>query len=146
MIVGADSRKLVFDGYPGKNVHATDLHARFLDLGHKLFKDKDSCDIKFFPADIFALPVSHITFSTSEDISSPQVDSPLEIYRGRATHIYTGLFFHLFDEPMQKEVARRLAVLLMPQPGSILFGSHAGNEPAGTYVLPTDRYSHKHPV
>lgn len=143
--MGADSRKLVFDEYPGKNVHATDLHARFLDLGHKLFNDKDSCEIKFFPADIFALPVSHLTPSTSEDTSSPQADSPLEVYRIRATHIYTGLFFHLFDEPTQKEVARRLAVLLIPQPGSIIFGSHAGNDPAGTYILPPDRYTYKCP-
>ena len=131
--MGADSRKLAFDGYPSQNIYASDLHARFLELGHKLFNDKDSCGINFFPADLFAFPATSTSPGTQEQ------ESPLEKLRGRATHIYAGLFFHLFDEPMQKEVAKRLAALISRKPGSILFGSHAGNEQAGPYSRPAAR-------
>lgn len=138
--VGADSRKLVFDGYPGKNVHATDLHSRYLVLGHKLFNDKESCKITFFPADIFSFnPTPSVPSTSPEAIDLFSAASPFDPYRGKATHIYTGLFFHLFDEPLQKEVARRLAILISPTAGSIIFGVHAGNEPAGPYVVPPDR-------
>ena len=89
--------------------------------------------MNFFPADHFAFPVT-----TTGPVTQEQ-GSPLEKLRGRATHIYAGLFFHLFDEPMQKDVAKRLAALISRKPGSILFGSHAGNEQAGPYSRPTAR-------
>jgi hypothetical protein len=40
--------------------------------------------------------------------------------------IYTGAFFHLFSEEQQLELARRIASLLSPEPGSMIFGWQAG--------------------
>lgn len=41
------------------------------------------------------------------------------------------MFFHLFDEPKQLELAHILATLLSPQPGSVIFGSHGGGPQKG---------------
>ena len=46
--------------------------------------------------------------------------------RGRISAIYATAFFHLFDEEKQLELGKRLATLLDPRPGSIVFGSHVG--------------------
>ena len=46
--------------------------------------------------------------------------------RGHLSVIYASSLFHLFGEEKQFELAKRLAALLDPRPGSIIFGSHAG--------------------
>ena len=46
--------------------------------------------------------------------------------RGRVSAIYASFFFHLFNEEKQLELGKRLAALLDPRPGSIIFGSHSG--------------------
>ena len=44
--------------------------------------------------------------------------------QGRVSAIFMSSFFHLFDEAKQLQVARQVASLLSPLPGSIIFGSH----------------------
>jgi hypothetical protein len=46
--------------------------------------------------------------------------------RGRVSVIYASSFFHLFNEEKQFELGERLASLLDPSPGSIIFGSQGG--------------------
>jgi hypothetical protein len=46
--------------------------------------------------------------------------------RGHISVIHASSLFHLFDEEKQFELGKRLAALLDPRPGSIIFGSHAG--------------------
>ena len=43
---------------------------------------------------------------------------------GRVSAIHASSFFHLFDFEGQSELAKVLAGLLSPQPGSLIFGSH----------------------
>jgi hypothetical protein len=45
--------------------------------------------------------------------------------QGRVSAIFMGAFFHLFDEAKQLQIARQVASLLSPLPGSVLFGAHA---------------------
>ena len=45
---------------------------------------------------------------------------------GKISAIFVGAFFHLFTFDGQERVARLLAGLLSPVPGSMLFGSHIG--------------------
>ena len=45
---------------------------------------------------------------------------------GQATTIYTGYFFHLFDEDEQRRIALILSRLLCHRPGAIIFGRHKG--------------------
>lgn len=43
---------------------------------------------------------------------------------GQVSAIHASSFFHLFDFEGQSELAKVLAGLLSPQPGSLIFGSH----------------------
>ena len=63
----------------------------------------------------------------------PPVESvnSLTELRGHISAIYASSFFHLFDEDKQLEVGRRLAALLDPRPGSIIFGSHGARPVKG---------------
>ena len=137
IVVGTDVRKLVFDGYPGNRVIATDIQVEYLQLGHKLYEDKDTCPITFFSADIVNLAMpSNIECATVHlDLAKFNIKdvSSFEQLWGRVTHIYTGMLFHLFDEEIQYEIAKRLALLLdrRPSSGAIIFGIHEGREPAG---------------
>ena len=45
--------------------------------------------------------------------------------------IYASALFHLFDEEKQFELGKRLAGLLDPRPGSIIFGSHSAGPVKG---------------
>jgi len=45
--------------------------------------------------------------------------------------IHASAFFHLFDEPQQLELARAVAGLLSPEPGSFIFGEHGGKPVKG---------------
>lgn len=51
--------------------------------------------------------------------------------RGRVSAIHASSFFHLFDEERQLRLARALAGLLLPEPGSMIFGSHGGRMQKG---------------
>lgn len=50
---------------------------------------------------------------------------------GHVSAIHASSFFHLFDEPQQLELARALAGLLSPEPGSLIFGEHGGKPEKG---------------
>lgn len=57
--------------------------------------------------------------------------------RGHVSVVYTAAFFHLFPEETQTLVAQKLAGLLSPEPGSMLFGAHGGMARKGLWS-PTD--------
>lgn len=54
--------------------------------------------------------------------------------RGHVSAIHTSLFFHLFGKAQQAAAARAFASLLSPEPGSIIFGSHASRAVSGPRV------------
>jgi hypothetical protein len=51
--------------------------------------------------------------------------------------------FHLFDEPTQLALARVLAGLLSPLPGSVIFGEQAGKEQEGNIEWTYKQHSGK---
>ena len=73
----------------------------------------------------------HAPFYTT-DLPSLTAHAPPELrsltsltpLQGRVSAIFTCAFFHLFDEAKQLQVARQLASLLSPLPGSVIFGAH----------------------
>ncbi|KAI0285461.1 hypothetical protein BGY98DRAFT_946070 [Russula aff. rugulosa BPL654] len=118
--------------------------AEFADLGHKLFRTtQETYPIAFVPGDIFdpkhlevVLPVAsasaaHERTTTGDD--PPSVPTPdlrsltsLNPLHGRVFAIYASSFFHMFGEEKQLHVARALAGLLSPEPGSVIFGLQVG--------------------
>lgn len=101
---GQTIRLLVNDGAPSENIYGCDIHNEFIELGYKLFNDRDKLRTKFVVADIF-------------DSSSSLTD-----LRGQMDMIYTGYFFHLWGLQKQREASKAVALLLRPQAGSMILG------------------------
>ena len=125
--VGTDVRRLILDGYPAADVYGCDLHGGFIDLGYKLYRDKSTCPIVFFAADMFSLLQERDGLVTNEKDGL----TTLRGLEGRVKHLYGGLLFHLFNEETQTQVARVFSKLISRKPGSVIFGTHIGREPAG---------------
>jgi SAM-dependent methyltransferase len=106
---GQTIRQLVADGAPSDNIYGCDLQSDFIELGYKLFKDRDKLRTKFLVADIF------------------DPTSPLHDLRGQVDIVYAGSFFHLWGLQKQKEVSRAVASLLRSDPGSMILGRQMGS-------------------
>ena len=83
----------------------------------------------------------------------PQSERPEDLHvvrtlndvRGHVSGIYCGAFFHVFDEKTQAEVARKLAGILSPEPGSMLIGIHGAQKtPCVWNPTGTDRFMFCH--
>ncbi|KAF8209026.1 hypothetical protein K438DRAFT_1811592 [Mycena galopus ATCC 62051] len=136
---GTDVRKVVRDGYPPENVIASDIVPDFWDIGHELFKSTpDTFPVVFLPGNAldtqFLAPFpplaapSEITPATLHPLVGLTSLTPL---RGRISVIHISLVFHLFSEEQQFHLARSLAGLLSPLPGSLILGSHIGRRAKG---------------
>ena len=81
--------------------------------------------VKFLAGDAF--DDAHLSLTAAIRSGPPppvaSVDTLTEL-RGHISVIHASSLFHLFDEEKQFELAKRLAALLDPRPGSTIFGSH----------------------
>jgi hypothetical protein len=111
--------------------------AEFWDLGHKLFKSTPSSfPVRFLAGDALDpsfLPSLPPLYSPPSGMA-PSLNSltSLAPLHGRTSVIFAASFFHLFGEEKQLHVAKALAGLLSPEPGSIIFGLHIGQPEPGT--------------
>ncbi|KJA22934.1 hypothetical protein HYPSUDRAFT_40436 [Hypholoma sublateritium FD-334 SS-4] len=131
---GNDIRKAVLDGWPVQNVIASDLNPGFWDCGHELFKSTpQSFPAAFIAGDVFDpafLAPCEPKAIIARNYATPTPTTPLKDLRslsalqGKASAIFAGAFFHLFNEERQLELAHRLASLLSPEKGSVIFGQH----------------------
>ncbi|KAM5540078.1 hypothetical protein V8D89_006218 [Ganoderma adspersum] len=139
---GTDSRKVVTDGWDAKNVVATDINPGFWEMGHKLFHtDSKSFPATFVPGNALTdehlevfpiLPAGSTAGTPRPDLTSLNSLNPL---RGHVAAIYLGNVFHLFTEQEQVRLARGLAGLLSPEPGSVITGWHAGAPQKGEKTM-----------
>lgn len=153
---GTDIRKVASDGWPLQSLIASDLrpgirHSNmyflvlslrnltgFWNLGHELFRSTpetfavaflagDALDPTFIePAEPLASPSEVV--GPAPSLASLTSLTPL---RGHVSAIHISSVFHLFFEPQQLQLARVLAGLLSPVPGSVIFGSHGGMRSKG---------------
>ncbi|EGO19947.1 hypothetical protein SERLADRAFT_352420, partial [Serpula lacrymans var. lacrymans S7.9] len=140
--MGTDVRKLVLDGYPEGNIVAVDIRQEYIDIGHQLYHDKDTCKIRFSSGDVFDIPLSS-AISAQSNVSLSAVVH-LSQLRGCITHVYTGALFHLFDEATQYAIALRLATLLERTRGAMVFGRHSALEEEGMIEDPMARVRYGH--
>ncbi|XP_006459109.1 hypothetical protein AGABI2DRAFT_201067 [Agaricus bisporus var. bisporus H97] len=129
---GQDLRKAVTDGWPEENAIGSDLEPAFWEYGHQLFKTNpesfkagfvagDAFDPKMIkPQDPFCEPP---TTPRPNDLRLLESLTPLQ---GHVSVIHASSLFHLFDEDGQIILAKRLASLLSPEPGSVICGRHRG--------------------
>ncbi|PCH33460.1 hypothetical protein WOLCODRAFT_135149 [Wolfiporia cocos MD-104 SS10] len=128
---GNDLRKAVADGFPVNGAIGSDLHPEYWQLGHQLFRTtKEQFPAHFIPGDAlspeFLEPVPPFyapPTSPVPDLSSLTTLTPLH---GHISAIHASSFFHLFDEATQLRLAKAVAGLLSPEPGSVIFGGHGG--------------------
>ena len=110
--------------------------AEFWAIGHKMFKDTpESFPVTFVPGDAFddafLAPAPIAPQPPTEplpDFATLTTFTPLQ---GRISAIHAGYLFHLFDEERQLELAKRVASLLSPEPGSFILGAHGGRPQKG---------------
>ncbi|THV02809.1 hypothetical protein K435DRAFT_852453 [Dendrothele bispora CBS 962.96] len=131
---GHDTRKAVWDGYPIQNIIASDLYPEFWDLGHELFKSTpETFPVPFIPGDIFddhfipdRMPVMKTSTTERPSLQSLASSKSLAPLQGHISAIHASALFHLFREEPQRRIAKKLASLLSPVPGSVIFGLHRG--------------------
>ena len=81
--------------------------------------------VKFLAGDVFDDAHLSPTAQVPSDPPSPVASvNTLTELRGHISVIHASSLFHLFNEEKQFELGKRLAALLDPRPGSIIFGSH----------------------
>lgn len=122
-------------------------------------KDGESPGIRFVKGDVFDdrflghLPRPSVTTGTesiknehengqgkaNENENENESETPLDLQTvtslndlaGHIRCLSTFSFFHLFDREAQRDLADRLAGILSPRKGSIIFGSHQGMKVPG---------------
>lgn len=129
---GVDGRKAAADGFPAKNIIASDIINEFLELGHELFRTTPtSYPGCLLPGDVFDPEFLSIAARQNDVSSAPAIDlsslKSLNPLHGRISAISATRLFHLFTEDKQLHLARALAGLLSAQPGSVICGSQIGS-------------------
>jgi len=138
---GNDVRKAVADGFPVQNAIASDIEPAFWQLGHQLFDSTpETFPVPFIPGDAFDASFLRETppFYAPPETSVPDLSSltTLTPLLGHVSAIHASSFFHLFDEAQQLLLAKLLAGLLSPIPGSVLLGSHSAWPEKGSRTAP----------
>jgi len=122
--------------------------AEFADIGHNLFRTtQETYPIAFIPGDVFDLkhldvvpPLASAHGASTSSSEDPAPDlcnlTSLNPLHGRVFAIHASSFFHLFGEEKQLYVARTLAGLLSPEPGSVIFGMQVGSPDKGLIPSP----------
>ena len=116
----------------------TDPTPEFFDLGHDLFKTTPaSYPISFLAGDVFKPEILQIfpPFDGPPTAERPDLTTltSLNPLAGHCAAIYAGYFFHMFSEENQLQLARALAGLLSPLPGSVICGIHGSNPQKGVF-------------
>jgi hypothetical protein len=107
-------------------------------MGHQLFKTTpETFTVPFIAGDAFN--PSHLKtvppFSQENPPPTPRPNlkmlTSLNPLLGHVSAIHASSFFHLFPEADQLRLARALAGLLSPEPGSVIFGQHSSQPTKG---------------
>ncbi|OCH88597.1 hypothetical protein OBBRIDRAFT_795067 [Obba rivulosa] len=136
---GTDAREAIADGYPMENVVASDLQSEFWQLGHELYRStSETFPVPFIGGDAFdpnfLAPVPPFTAAPTTPRPDLRGLTTLTPLLGHVSFIHAFAFFHLFNEERQLQLARSVAGLLSPEPGSMIFGGHGGRPEKGYRV------------
>lgn len=135
-----ESRRVAFDGFPARGIISSDIKEEFLELSHFLFRtSKDTWAGHFVSGDALdpeMLSVAPVVrgsrLGSPPDLSTLTSLNPLH---GHCSVIHTSYFLHLFSEEQQLHLARALAGLLSPEPGSTICGFQSGRKEKGNVPM-----------
>ncbi|KAE8372335.1 hypothetical protein BDV26DRAFT_274377 [Aspergillus bertholletiae] len=120
---GQEIRYLADQGIPGKQLFGCDLEQVFIDLGYRLFRDKDRLEATFVTGDLTADDAAFAESPLSQGVS------------GKVDIIFASSLFHLWDYDTQVRAARHLVQLCRDQPGVMITGRQVGSRLGGHYPM-----------
>lgn len=146
---GDGLRRAIADGFPIQGALGFDLEKNFWDLGHEAFKSTpETFPVPFVQGDAFDPLILELVppYCDAPKTPIPALNSltSLNPLRGHVSAIYAASFFHLFSEEKQLRLARAIAGLLSPEPGSVVFGLHVGSSVKGSIERPNGRTVCRH--
>ena len=120
---GQEIRSLADHGIPGKQLFGCDLEQVFIDLGYRLFRDKDRLEATFATGDL-----------TAEDtkFAGSQL---MQIMSGKIDIIFASSLFHLWDYDTQVRAAIRLVQLCRDKSDVMITGRQMGSRLGGHYQM-----------
>ncbi|KAI1179385.1 hypothetical protein F4777DRAFT_534040 [Nemania sp. FL0916] len=118
--LGQDLRKLVVDGAAPSRLWASDIKARFIELGFELFRDGHK-----LPRDHFLCPGNLLADADSDAAAA---EDRLSVLNDRVTILSISAVFHLFDLDDHRRIADRCLRLLRKDTGApvLIVGAHGG--------------------
>ncbi|KAI3396955.1 hypothetical protein diail_11355 [Diaporthe ilicicola] len=132
---GQDLRRLAYDGVPPENLTGVDIAGDLMELGYRLFCDRDTLRARFTVADVFA--------GDGDDGDDHGVWAGLQA-RG-ADVVHCSAFFHLFTLAEQQTAARHIARLV--RPGGVVVGRQSGSvAPGNVPAIQQGTFSYRHDV
>ncbi|KAL4948744.1 hypothetical protein BDW69DRAFT_87575 [Aspergillus filifer] len=124
--VGQELRFLANQGIPGSQLFGIDLEQPFIDLGYRLFKDKDRLGATFVLGNL----MEDGNFMEDND-----TEALTKTLGGNIDIVFASSLLHLWEYSTQLKVALRLVRLLRDQPGVMVIGRQMGSVLAGEYPL-----------
>ncbi|KAI0639006.1 hypothetical protein C8Q77DRAFT_24119 [Trametes polyzona] len=133
---GNDVRAAAVDGFPPEKIVASDLYSDYWSLSHKLFNSTpESFPATFIAGDAFDSNHLAVAPPVFAPVKGPPPDlSGLTSLNPLYSHVAAIHASSFFNEEQQVHLARALARLLSPLPGSMIFGSHAGAPQKGSHL------------
>lgn len=121
---GQEIRFLADQGIPGRQLFGFDLEPVFVDLGYRLFCDKDRLEATFAIVDLAAGDGHFDSGELTQKLS------------GRIDVVFASSLFHMWDYELQLLVAIRLVRLCRDKPGIMITGRQLGSLLGGQYTVP----------
>lgn len=121
--VGQEVRYLASQGIPTRQLHGSDLEPSFIDIGFRLFRDRDALAGNFVTGDLLAPPDVYHQCPLAKTLD------------GKIDVIWAGSLFHMWDYEDQVLVATRLVDLCREKGGVMIAGSQLGSLLGGRYVV-----------
>ncbi|RDW76601.1 class I SAM-dependent methyltransferase [Aspergillus mulundensis] len=118
--VGQEIRFLAHQGIPGHQLFGLDIEKTFIDLGYRLFQDKDRLEATFTLGDL------------TEDNDSEALAQTLG---GKIDIVFASSLLHLWNYAEQLKATTQLVRLLRDQVGVMVVGRQLGSLFAGEYPL-----------
>ena len=119
---------------PATQLYGFDLEPAFIDMGYKLFQDRDKLHANMLSGDVLADPNS----PKSEDLTA--LEGSMDI-------VHAASLLHCWGWDDMITATKRLITLTRKQPGSMVIGNQMGSLDAGQYAMPTGKgFSYRHNV
>ncbi|KAJ3567043.1 hypothetical protein NPX13_g6912 [Xylaria arbuscula] len=127
---GQDLRQLVYDGVPSEHLIGIDIEQPLIELGYRLFLDRQKLNSQFIIADVF----KGSSQGTWADLQARGIDV-----------LHCSAFFHLF--PLEQQLEAAIEIVSLMKVGGVIVGRQSGSvKPGNLPAMQDNLYSYRHDV